>query len=728
MRLSSRKYVSAVLAILALVFLGISGPASAAPAPTGGPTSGGTPVTIQGIRFIEIDTGYDHNVGLTSEGTVYTWGRNDYGQLGNGANTNSSVPVQVRGVGGTGYLTGVVHIAAGGWHSLATTSTGTYAWGYNANGRLGDGTTTSTNTPVEVVGVGGTGTLGPATALSGGYYHSLAITASGVFAWGWNGWGQLGTNSQIDSSSPVQVKGLTSSSFLTGATAISAGKQFSLALVADGVYAWGANNNNQLGNDAVVSSGTYNSLPVKVKNVAGTGDLTGATAIAAGEDFALALVGSGVVSWGLNSTGQLGDNTTTQRSRPVQVLDSSSAALSGVTAIAAGGLHGIANSSNGLWGWGDNAYYQLGKRDTNDSLTAVPVLKNVTGYPQFTGATAISAGYSSSLALTSPDAYSWGYNGNGAVGDGTFTSRIIPVLSANFRPTGVTFGGVAGTSFSRNGSTLSVVAPAGSAGAANVVVTTNVFGGTVAATPSSTTWNAGTFTYIGAPTITSSQPSATSTSHTFTFTGSGGATFKCSTDNGVTYATCTSPQALSSLPQGSNTFDVYQEVGGIAGAVSHVAWTVDTVAPTASYAALSTPQARGDLTYTATFSEAMTGINASDFSITGSTSCSIGSVTGSGGATIYTVVVTGCAEGDVVVLRLASGAGTDAAGNSGPASALLASAVTITTPVSNSSSPPQSLSITGMQMFGGTVAVGLLAVLGGLAIVLIRRKRASSSQ
>ena len=127
MKLSYRKLVSSVLAIFALVLFGVIGPAVAAPSPTGGPTTGGTPVTIQGIRFIKIVSGDNHTVGLTSEGTVYAWGRNDFGQLGNGTTANSNTPVQVVGVGGTGFLTGVTEIAAGAWHTLVSTTTGVYA-------------------------------------------------------------------------------------------------------------------------------------------------------------------------------------------------------------------------------------------------------------------------------------------------------------------------------------------------------------------------------------------------------------------------------------------------------------------------------------------------------------------------------------------------------------------------------------------------------------------------
>ena len=724
MKHSYRKLVSSVLAIFALVLIGIAGPAVAAPAPTGGPTTGGTPVTIQGIRFIKIVSGDNHSVGLTSEGTVYAWGRNDFGQLGNGTTANSNTPVQVVGVGGTGFLTGVTEIAAGAWHTLVSTSTGVYAWGNNDSGRLGDGTTTNRLTPVQVVGVGGTGTLGPATALAGGYFHSLAISGNNVYAWGSNGWGQLGNNSQVNSSSPVVVKNVDNTGNLSGVTAISAGSRFSLALTADSVYAWGQNQSNQLGNDVVATTGLFRGLPVKVKNVAGTGDLTGATAIASGPNFSLALVNSGVVAWGENPYGQLGDNSTTQRARPVEVLNSSLTPLTGVTAIAAGGNHSLALTSNGLMSWGLNGFGQLGDRSTLTRTTAVSVLRDASGTAPFTAATAISAGWCTSTTLTATDVYAFGCNVDyGGLGDGTNTSRWIPVLSANFRPASVTFGGIAGTSVAASGTNVSVVAPANTAGTVNVVGTMNVFGGVVAGSPSTATLNAGTYLYVGPPTITSNAPVVTSTSHTFTFTGGSGATFKCSTDNGVTYSSCSSPVSLTSLAQGAQTFDVYEENGGISGPVTRVTWSIDSVAPSVTFGALSTPRPAGDLIYTATFNEVVSGITPSDFSIPGSTSCSIGSVSNSGGGTIYTVTVTGCSAGDVVVLRLASGAGSDPAGNSGPSSAVSTSSVTLSASPTSTSSGTTGLPFTGMHLFGWTVALAFTSLIAGATIILIRRRR-----
>jgi hypothetical protein len=155
-----------------------------------------------------------HSLALKDDGTVWAWGYNGYGQLGNGTNTDSNVPVQVSG------LTGITAIAWGGSHSLALKNDGTvWAWGYNGYGQLGNGTNTDSNLPVQVSSLTGI------TVIAGGSRHSLALKNDGtVWAWGYNGYGQLGNGTNTDSNVPVQVSGLT------GITAIAGGGYHSLAI------------------------------------------------------------------------------------------------------------------------------------------------------------------------------------------------------------------------------------------------------------------------------------------------------------------------------------------------------------------------------------------------------------------------------------------------------------------------------------------------------------------
>src|SRR5207237_129666 len=140
-----------------------------------------------------------------SDGTVWAWGVNVYGQLGDGTTTNSSTPVQVRNLSGGG-RSGERGVGGGLSHSWALKSDGTvWAWGYNGDGELGDGTTTNSSWPVQVRDLSG-GYLSGVVAVAGGNLHSLALKSDGtVWAWGYNGDGELGNGTTTNSSTPVQV-------------------------------------------------------------------------------------------------------------------------------------------------------------------------------------------------------------------------------------------------------------------------------------------------------------------------------------------------------------------------------------------------------------------------------------------------------------------------------------------------------------------------------------------
>lgn len=497
MNTRSRLFVSTVLTTLAMIVLGFSSPAFAAPTPSTGPSTGGTTVSIPGINFVQVDAGNNAMVALTDQGTVYTWGRNDYGQLGVGNTTTSYTPVQVKGVNGVGFLTGVTQVVAGQLHFLAVTSDGIYAWGRNADGQLGDGTATDRSTPVRVVGVGGNGYLPSPTAIAGGYFHTIAITADGVFAWGNNAYGQLGNNTTTLSRTPVQVKDVAATGNLTGVTDVAAGNYSSLALGATEVYSWGLNTAGQLGDGSFVNK----QVPVKVKDSAGTGFLSGATAIAAGETFSIALLPSGVFTWGDNTYRQLGSGTSVaNRSLPGLVVGvGGTGTLSGITSIGAGFFNGWAQSPSGVFGWGSNSYGKLGVGNTTSPQNSPVQTLGLGGAGFLTGVTSLDGGWSGSTAILNGQVVAWGFNGTyGQLGDGTVTDRLEPVLSANFQPGTITLGSLSPITPTVSGNMWSVVTPAHSPGAVTLTGTANIFGGTTAATPSTVSWNAGTFTFEAA--------------------------------------------------------------------------------------------------------------------------------------------------------------------------------------------------------------------------------------
>lgn len=329
-------------------------------------------------------------------GNGLTWGYNQTGQIGNGSQIDRTAPAVVSGLGA------VVAVAAGQSHSLALLSDGTVrAWGDNPTGQLGDGTNTRRTTPVPVTGLTGV------VAISAGASHSLAVLGDGtVRAWGWNGRGQLGDGTEENRSTPVAVPGLT------GVVAVAAGLAYSVALLNDGtVRAWGINGNGQLG-DGTTSEKRLTPAPVV--------NLSGAVAIAAGDQHNLALLSDGTVrAWGSNLNGKLGDGTQANRNLPVTVPG-----LGGVVAIAAGAGHSLAVLGDGTArAWGSNDHGQLGDGTTTQRLTPV----SVTG---LSGATDVAAGTSHSLARTSDGTVrAWGYNFAGQLGDSTTTQRLTPVVA-----------------------------------------------------------------------------------------------------------------------------------------------------------------------------------------------------------------------------------------------------------------------------------------------------------
>ena len=298
---------------------------------------------LSGVKAV--DTGEDHTVALKSDGTVWTWGNNSNGQLGNGTTTDSSVPIQVTS------LSNVIDVTAGYKFTVALKSDGTvWAWGINSSGQLGNGTTTDSPIPVQV-----TGLSTAATAVSAGYGHVLSLqNDTSVWAWGSNSNGQLGNGTTTNSAVPVQVTGLSSM------IAIAAGNDFSLAMRNTDltVWAWGINSNGQLGNGTTTDSSTA----VTVSGLASM------TAIAAGHDHAVALKNDGTVwTWGDNSNGQLGNGTTTGSTVPVQVNG-----LSGGVGVAAGRDDSIVMKTDStLWAWGNNSNGQLGNGTTTDRWTPV---------------------------------------------------------------------------------------------------------------------------------------------------------------------------------------------------------------------------------------------------------------------------------------------------------------------------------------------------------------------
>ena len=361
-------------------------------------------------KVMAVAAGYRHTCLLTGAGGVRCWGANESGQLGNGTQTDSGKPVDVAGL-----TSGVIAIAAGGQHTCAVTrGGGVKCWGHNDGGQLGDGNTNNgsdSSTPVDVRGL-----ASGVTAIAAGDGSMCALTsAGGVKCWGWNVYGQLG-NGQSDpsptSTTPVDVSGLAS-----GVSAISANLVQACALTTAGhVKCWGATTDNNTANSNV---------PVDVSGLGG-----GVTAITAGGLHACAITrGGGVKCWGWNREGELGNGSRTDSKSPVEVSGLTRGVTALAQGSTHGSFNVLMDTSTcaltsagGVKCWGPNGDGQLGNGTTRDSSRPVEVSGLTSGI------TAIAVGGSHTCALTKQRGLKcWGNNSNGQLGNGSLTNSPTPV-------------------------------------------------------------------------------------------------------------------------------------------------------------------------------------------------------------------------------------------------------------------------------------------------------------
>ena len=308
---------------------------------------------------IAIMGGEHDNYALKSDGTVWAWGGNFVGQLGDGSYTNSVTPVQVSN------LTSITSLGGRGYHNLAVKSDGTiWAWGWNSRGQLGHDTSTHlcpaplvgtcSNVPVQVLGID------HPLSVTGGGFFSLALMANHTLqAWGANESGQLGDGTTIDRSSPVPVN-----SILSNVIQVSGGWKHAVALTSSGkVWTWGNNVEGEIGNGTTSPIGV--NIPFEVPG------LSNIIAVSAGDRFTAALRKDGTVwTWGWNGFGQLGIRTSTDPYSPSQVVG-----LTDVVYLAARDYHVLVIKSDGtVWAWGSGQNGELGNNDILDKTSPVQVL------------------------------------------------------------------------------------------------------------------------------------------------------------------------------------------------------------------------------------------------------------------------------------------------------------------------------------------------------------------
>jgi uncharacterized repeat protein (TIGR02543 family) len=365
---------------------------------------------------------------LKPDGTVWTWGLNAKGQLGSGTTTDASLPAQVLGPDGTGYLTGIVAVMGGEQHNIALKSNGTvWTWGLNAEEQLGNGTTTNSSTPVQVSG------LTSIVKLGGRGYHSVAVKSDGtVWTWGWDEYGALGNgvdDSNNDYLVPIEVAGVSNPIMVT------AGFQFSVALMQDHtLMAWGNNAEGEIGDGTTTNRLT----PVPVPGI------NQVVWVSAGWTHVVAIRADGTVwTWGANNWqgafdcedayddnnlgfycgyGMLGDGTENDHYTPEQVPGLSGA----IMALGGDSSTSVLLRDGTVWTFGSNGAGQLGVPVIYQSLVPVQVQGLCSAVYIMT------RDFHNEALCANGTLWSWGSGDNGELGNGTVNNSAVPVQVTSY--------------------------------------------------------------------------------------------------------------------------------------------------------------------------------------------------------------------------------------------------------------------------------------------------------
>jgi alpha-tubulin suppressor-like RCC1 family protein len=332
---------------------------------TGSPSSGEKSSPVQtvsaGTNWKQVAAGRSHTAAIKTDGTLWTWGENTLGGLGDNTVTVRSSPVQTVSAG-----TNWKQVNGGQIHTVAIKTDGTlWTWGFNTQGQLGDNSRTHRSSPVQTV-AGGTNWKQVAC----GATHTTAIKTDGtLWTWGNNGGGQLGDNSITHRSSPIQTVAAG-----TNWKLLACGGYYTAAIKTDGtLWIWGRNGDGQLGDNSI------NPKSSPIQTVAGG---TNWKLVNGGETHTAAIKTDGTLwLWGENTNGELGDNSRTHRSSPVQTV----AGGTNWKLVDGGHYHTAAIKTDGtLWTWGRNNYRQLGELTFNNRSSPVQTVSGGTNWKQVT--------------------------------------------------------------------------------------------------------------------------------------------------------------------------------------------------------------------------------------------------------------------------------------------------------------------------------------------------------
>ena len=337
---------------------------------------------------------------------LFAWGYNYNGELGDNTTTNRSYPIQTIAFGNNWSF-----VSGGGINTAAIKTDGTlWIWGYNYYGQLGDNTRTSKSSPIQTI-TGGTNWKTVVCGLSNISTFTAAIKTDGtLWTWGLNYYGQLGNNTITNRSSPVQVVG-----FASDWISVSCGSNHAAAIKTDGtLWNWGQNFNGRLGDNTLI----HKSSPIQTVALG-----TNWKQVSCGAYFTAAIKTDGTLwMWGQGNNGQLGTNTITHRSSPIQTV----ALGTNWNSVACGYYHTAAIKTDGtLWTWGNNGYGQLGDNTITSKSSPIQTITGGNNWKQ------VSCGSGHTAAIkTDGTLWTWGNNYYGILGDNTKTHRSSPVQTS----------------------------------------------------------------------------------------------------------------------------------------------------------------------------------------------------------------------------------------------------------------------------------------------------------
>ena len=370
-------------------------------------TSNGKTTTINREVIVEavvslndpyISSGYYHAGVIKSDGTVWTWGRNNNGQLGNGTSTDSSVPVQASG------LTNVIQLGLGSYISAALKDDGTvWVWGGGSYGSIGNGSTSTVYVPTQVPN------LNDVKEITVGAYHILALKNDGsLWTWGRGDHGEMGDGSNNNRTTPYEITGINNIKFARA-------NAYTTYVVTESgeLYAWGLGGNGEIGNSSLGNVNTVTHV-TSINNIEEI--YTGYYSVFAKD------TNGDVYAWGYNDQNNLGVGVgISQISTPTLVTS-----ITDIKQIA-GSINSTAAIKNDgtLWTWGSNGNGFIGDGTITSNTTPTEVT-------EVTNALMVDGNNDTLLLLKeNGDVWTWGNNSHGQLGNGTTTNALFPIRGYN---------------------------------------------------------------------------------------------------------------------------------------------------------------------------------------------------------------------------------------------------------------------------------------------------------